>query len=89
MARQKNIHTPYVIEKDKKKNQKKDLNNFQIAFLKAIENLEEHPKPTKWIKPIKEVFKPIEEQKDLGAARLAFTLNPRLRIKINNSLSKK
>jgi hypothetical protein len=89
MARQKNIHTPYVIEKDKKKNQKKDLNNFQIAFLKAIENLEEPPKPTKWIKPIKEVFKPIEEQKDLSAARLAFTLNPMLRIKINNSLSKK
>ena len=89
MARQRNLHTPYVVEKDKKKNQKKDLNNFQIAFLKAIENMEEPPKPTKWIKPIKEVFKPVEEQKDTSAARLAFTLNPMLRIQINNSLSKK
>ena len=89
MARQKNLHTPYVIERSEKKNQKKDLNKFQIAFLKAIENMEEPPKPTKWIKPLKEALKPMAEQKDTSAARLAFTLNPMLRININNSLSKK
>ena len=71
MARQRNLHTPYVIERSEKKNQKKDLNKFQIAFLKAIENMEEPPKPTKWIKPLKESFKPVEEQKDTSVARLA------------------
>jgi len=36
MARQKVLHKPYVIEREKKTNQKKELDKFQLAFLKAI-----------------------------------------------------
>jgi hypothetical protein len=89
MARQKTIGQPYTIEREKRPSQKKELNKFQLSFLKAIERLEDPPKPTKWIKPIKESFKPIEEQKDLSVARLSLFLNPTLRAHINTSLSKK
>ena len=56
------------------------LDKFQKAFLEAIQNMEEPPKPVKWIRPIIESFKSLSEQKDSSAARLAFTLNPMLRI---------
>jgi hypothetical protein len=88
MARQKTIGQAYTIEREKKPNQKKELDKFQHAFLKAIESLEEPPKPTKWIKPIKEAFKPIAEQKDSSLARLVFTLNPMLRMNIANQTGK-
>ena len=89
MAKQKTIGQVYTIEREKRPKQKEELNKFQLSFLKAIESLEDPPKPTKWVKPLKEMFKPIEEQKDFSAARLAFTLNPRLRAHINWNLSKK
>ena len=43
----------------------------------------EPPKPVKWIKPLKESFKPLAEQKDGSVARLAYTLSPELRMLIN------
>ena len=89
MARQKVLHKPYVIEREKKTNQKKELDKFQLAFLKAIESLEEPTKPVKWWKPIKESFKPVEEQKDASVARFAFMLNPALRLHVNKALTKK
>ena len=88
MARQKTIGQTYTIEREKRPSQKKELNKFQLSFLKAIERLEDPPKPTKWVKPLKEMFKPIEEQKDSSAARLAFTLNPMLRMNIANQTGK-
>ena len=84
------VKEPYTIKR--RKEDKKPINTldkFQKAFLDAIQNMEEPPKPVKWLKPIKESFKPVEEQKDLSVARLAFTLNPTLRAHINTALSKK
>lgn len=49
----------------------------------------EPPKPVRYIRPITESFKPLDEQKDSSLARLAFTLNPALRITINEGLAKK
>ena len=89
MARQKTIGQTYTIEREKRPNQKKELDKFQLAFLKAIESLEDPPKPTKWVKPFKESIKPLAEQKDSSLARLAFTLSPTLSININEGLSKK
>jgi len=94
MAKQKTLAQPYEIirEDDYWKERRKPLRSIDKAkqvILDAIEGLEEPPKPTKWVKPLKEMFKPIEEQKDSSAARLAFTLNPMLRININEGLSKK
>ena len=82
---------PYTIQKKEKEDKKPidNLDKFQKAFLEAIQRMEEPPKPVKWIKPLKEMFKPVKEQKDLSVARLAFALNPMLRININEGLSKK
>ena len=88
MARQKTIGQTYTIEREKRPKQKEELNKFQLSFLKAIESLEDPPKPTKWVKPLKEMFKPLEEQKDSSAARLAFTLNPMLRMNIAKQTGK-
>ena len=87
MAKQKTLAKPYEIirEDDYWKERRKPLRSIDKAkqvILDAIEGLEEPPKPVKWWKPIKESFKPIEEQKDSSAARLAFTLNPMLRMNI-------
>ena len=49
----------------------------------------EPTKPVKWIKPITESFKPVEEIKDHSVARLAFFINPQLRLHVNESLAKK
>ena len=92
MAKQK-VLAPYTV-KEKKKDKKIDnLNIFQKALLDAIkqqdQKLEEPPKPVKWLKPLKESIKPLDEQKDSSLARLAFTLNPALRIQINEGLAKK
>ena len=92
MAKQK-VLAPYTV-KEKKKNKKIDnLNIFQKALLNAIkeqdQKLEEPPKPVKWLKPLKESIKPLDEQKDSSLARLAFTLNPALRITVNEALAKK
>ena len=89
MAKQKTIGQTYTIEREKRPKQKEELNKFQLSFLKAIERLEDPPKPVKWLKPFKESFKPIEEQKDFSMARLAFMINPNLRFHINKALSKK
>ena len=89
MAKQKILAKPYEVlddERDKKSVTK--ISEAQEVILKYMQGLEP-TKPVKWVKPIKEMFKPLEEQKDLSAARLAFTLNPMLRFNINNSLSKK
>ena len=91
MAKQK-ILAPYTV-KEKKKKPKNDLDIFQKSLLKAIQNadsnLKEPPKPVKWIRPIIESFKPLDKQKDSSAARLAFFLNPALRITVNEGLAKK
>ena len=82
------IAKPYEVlgrKKDKKSITK--LSDAQEAILKYMQGLEP-PKPTKWIKPIKESFKSIEEQKDFSVARLAFTLNPMLRMNIANQTGK-
>jgi len=90
MAKQKTIGQPYTIEREKRPSQKKELNKFQLSFLKAIERLEDPPKPVKWWKPLKEgIFTPLAEQKDFSLARLAFFINPKLRFDINRALSKK
>ena len=85
------VKKPYTIQR-KEKEDKKPINNldkFQKAFLEAIQNMEEPPKPVKWWKPIKESFKPVEEQKDASVARFAFMLNPALRLHVNKALTKK
>ena len=89
MAKQKILAKPYEVlddERDKKPITK--LSDAQEVILKYMQGLEP-TKPVKWVKPIKELFKPLSEQKDSSAARLAFTLNPMLRLNINHSLSKK
>ena len=83
------ISKPYeVISEKKDKKAITKLSEAQEVILKYMQGLEP-TKPVKWIKPFKESFKPLEEQKDSSLARLAFTLNPQLRFHINNSLSKK
>ena len=89
MAKQKTIGQTYTIEREKRPKQKEELNKFQLSFLKAIERLEDPPKPTKWVKPFKESFKPLAQQKDSSVARLGIFLNPMLRINVNRALSKK
>ena len=91
MAKQK-VLAPYTV-KEKKKDKKIDnLNIFQKALLDAIkeqdQKLEEPPKPVKWLKPLKESIKPLDEQKDSSLARLAFTIAPGLRIQVNQSLAR-
>jgi hypothetical protein len=89
MAKQKILAKPYEVlddERDKKSVTK--ISEAQEVILKYMQGLEP-TKPVKWIRPFKESFKPVEEQKDTSLARLAFTLNPQLRFHINNSLSKK
>ena len=83
------ISKPYEIisEKKEKKNITK-LSEAQEVILKYMQGLEP-TKPVKWKQPIKEMFKPLAEQKDTSAARLAFSLNPMLRNIINFNLSKK
>ena len=92
MAKQK-VLAPYTIKKKEEDKPIKKTNEFQEAFLNAIKNIEESqkepPKPVKYIRPIVEAFKPLEEQKDSSAARLVFSLNPMLRIQINEGLAKK
>ena len=92
MAKQK-VLAPYTVKEKKKDKKIDDLNIFQKALLDAIkeqdQKLEEPPKPVKWLKPLKESIKPLDEQKDSSLARLAFTLNPALRIQINEGLAKK
>jgi len=85
------VKQPYTIQRKEKEDKKpiKNLDKFQKAFLEAIQNMEEPPKPVKWWKPIKESFKPVEEQKDASVARLAFMLNPTLRIHVNKALTEK
>mgnify|MGYP003652687657 FL=1 len=92
MAKQK-VLAPYTIRKKEKDKPIQKTNEFQEAFLQAIKNIEESqkepPKPVRYIRPLIEAFKPLEEQKDSSAARLAFSLNPMLRIQINEGLAKK
>jgi hypothetical protein len=91
MAKQK-VLAPYTVKEKKKDKKINNLNIFQKALLDAIkeqdQKLEEPPKPVKWLKPLKESIKPLDEQKDSSLARLAFTLNPGLRLQINQSLAK-
>ena len=83
------IAKPYeVISEKKDKKPTTKISEAQEVILKYMQGLEP-PKPVKWVRPIKEMFKPLAEQKDSSAARLAFTLNPMLRININKALSKK
>ena len=92
MAKQK-VLAPYTIKKKEKDKPIQKTNEFQEAFLRAIKNIEESqkepPKPVRYIRPLTESFKPLEEQKDSSAARLVFSLNPMLRIQINEGLAKK
>ena len=92
MAKQK-VSAPYSIRKKDEDKPIKKINEFQEAFLQAIKNIEESqkepPKPVRYIRPITESFKPLDEQKDSSLARLAFTLNPALRITVNEGLAKK
>jgi len=80
---------PYTITRKKEKEPINKLDKFQIAFLNAIKNMEEPPKPVKWWKPIKESFAPFDKQKDKSMLRSALTLNPALRLNVNLGLSKK
>ncbi len=85
------IAKPYEVisdERDERKSQKTQLSEAQEVILKYMQGLEP-PKPTKWLKSFKESFKPLAEQKDSSLARLVFTLNPMLRININEGLAKK
>ena len=52
------IKKPYTITRKEEKEPINKLDKFQIAFLNAIKNMEEPPKPVKWWKPIKESFAP-------------------------------
>ena len=92
MAKQK-VLAPYTIRKKEKDKPIQKTNEFQEAFLQAIKNIEESqkepPKPVRYIRPLTEAFKPLEEQKDSSVARLVFSLNPMLRIQINEGLAKK
>ena len=58
------IKKPYTITRKEEKEPINKLDKFQIAFLNAIKNMEEPPKPVKWWKPIKESFAPFDKQKD-------------------------
>ena len=75
MAKQK-VLAPYTIKKKEEDKPIKKTNEFQEAFLNAIKSIEESqkepPKPVKYIRPIVEAFKPLEEQKDSSVARLVF-----------------
>jgi len=83
------IAKPYeVISGKKEKKATTKISEAQEVILKYMQGLEP-PKPVKWVRPIKEMFKPLAEQKDSSAARLAFSLNPTLRNIINFNLSKK
>ena len=83
------ISKPYTVlgEKKEKKATTK-ISEAQEVILKYMQGLEP-TKPVKWIKPIKEAFKPVAEQKDSSVARLALFLNPQLRFNVNYSLAKK
>jgi len=88
------VKQPYEIirEDDYWKERRKPLrtvNDAKEIILKAMQGLDEPPKPVKWIKPIVESFKPVEEQKDASVARLAFMLNPALRLHVNKALTEK
>ena len=91
MAKQK-VLAPYTIKKKEEDKPIKKTNEFQEAFLNAIKSIEESqkepPKPVKYIKPIVEAFKPLDEQKDSSLARLAFTIAPGLRFQANQSLAR-
>ena len=91
MAKQK-VLAPYTIKKKEEDKPIQKINKFQEAFLNAIKSIEESqkepPKPVKYIRPIIEAFKPLEEQKDSSLARLAFTIAPGLRIQVNQSLAR-
>ena len=73
------IKKPYTITRKEEKEPINKLDKFQIAFLNAIKNMEEPPKPVKWWKPIKESFALFDKQKDKSMLRFALTLNPALR----------
>ena len=92
MAKQK-VLAPYTIRKKEKDKPIQKTNEFQEAFLQAIKNIEESqkepPKPVRYIRPLTEAFKPLKKQKDSSVARLVFSLNPMLRIQINEGLAKK
>lgn len=86
------VKKPYEIirEDDFWKERRKPIRTIDDAkeiILDAIEGLEEPTKPVKWIKPIVESFKPVEEQKDASVARFAFMLNPALRLHVNKALT--
>ena len=88
------VKKPYEIirEDDFWKERRKPIRTIDEAkeiILDAIEGMEEPPKPVKWIKPIVESFKPVEEIKDHSVARLALFINPQLRLHINEEISKK
>ena len=65
------IAKPYTVIKDERdKKPVTKISEAQEVVLNYLQGLEP-PKPTKWIKPIKESFKPIEEQKDSSVLRLS------------------
>ena len=79
------ISKPYeVISEKKDKKAITKLSEAQEVILKYMQGLEP-TKPVKCKQPIKEMFKPLAEQKDHSAARLALFLNPQLRFNINRS----
>ena len=89
MAKQKILAKPYeVLDDERDKKSVTNISEAQEVILQYMQGLEP-PKPVKWIKPIKESFKPVEEQKDTSVARLGLFLNPMLRIHVNNALAKK
>ena len=83
------ISKPYeVISEKKEEKPVTKLSEAQEVILKYMQGLEP-TKPVKWVRPIVESFKPIEEQKDTSLARLALFLNPQLRLHVNESLARK
>ncbi len=83
------IAKPYTVIKDERdKKPVTKLSDAQEIILNYMQGLEP-TKPVKWIKPFKESFKPLAEQKDSSVARLGIFLNPNLRINVNRALSKK
>ena len=89
MAKQKILAKPYeVLDDERDKKSVTNISEAQEVILQYMQGLEP-PKPVKWIKPIIESFKPVEEQKDTSVARFGLFLNPMLRIHVNNALAKK
>ena len=86
----KDVTPPYtIIKKDDRREPLNTIDEAKEIILKAMQGLEKPPKPVRWIKPITEMFKPLDKQKDLSAARLALTLDAPLRHFINRAISKK